>query len=815
MKKVFLLAVIFLSVYSSFAQSPALQQQDLRQVRVDQLSDADITTYYNKLRQSGVSIDQALQIAVSKGLPQEEANKLRQRLQGVSNGQTTVAGTGKNGYNDSLPEQRGEIKSDILINEEAIDKKIFGSELFSTSTLTFEPNLKIATPANYILGTDAQLHIEVFGFSEANYKLTVTPEGNIYIPNAGPIQVAGISIEDATEKIKAKLASTIYKAIATGDTKVQVSLGNIKSIHVTIIGQAKKPASYTISSLATVFNALYLCGGPNKTGSYRNIQLLRKNKVFKTVDLYKVLVNGNMEDNVRLFDQDIIYIPYYKTRVNLAGQVKRPGIFEVVPGENLQTLLDNAGSFTDSAYRSSVKITQVTDRERRVEDIESASFTSYIPKGGDSIDVGKIINRYANRVTIDGAVMRPGAFELSNGLTLKQLIKKADGVKEDAFLNRGTITRLKDDLTLEVVPFDVAGVLNSSQPDILLKREDRVTISSIFDLKNKATFQVQGEVRYPGTYEFKDSTSIKDIVFQAGGFTEAATGKRIEIARRVSNADINGASTETAQIIQVDAEKDLQLTASNFYLQPYDVVIVRNNPGYFTQKTINIQGEVLYPGPYVISTTDEKISSIIARAGGLKNTADPAGASLKRQNKMDIQSENKTQKVSKLSSSTKRADSTITDSLAKEAVKPYDLIGINLKEIMTTPGVTNDLILEDGDVLFIPKKNQAVKVRGEVLYPTQFAFQAGESLKYYVDKAGGFTSNAQKRKAFVLGANGSARRVKHFLFFNSYPEINAGDDIFVPRRPENKGMTTAETIGITSSVVGLASVILALMNNLK
>ncbi len=816
MKKVILFVCFLACSATLFAQVPDLQKTDLRQVHVDQLSDDEILYYYNKLQQSNISLDQALQIAAARGMPQDEITKLQQRIQVLkaSQGAQQQSQTGKKLSPDSSTTGRTENRQTPLTNEEEVDKRIFGSELFSTSSMTFEPNLRIATPTNYVIGPDDQLLIDIYGYSEENYKLTVSPEGNIYIPNAGPVFVAGLTIEDATEKIKAKLAATIYKAIAAGNTRVQVSLGNIKSIRVNIIGQAKKPGSLTVSSLSTVFNALFLSGGPNKIGSYRNIQVLRNNKVYKTVDLYKVLVNGSMEDNVQLRDQDIIYIPFYKTRVIIDGQVKRPGIFETVPGNNLQEVLDYAGGFTDSAYRSSVKITQVTDREKQVADIDNKDFATYIPKGSDSISIGKINNRFTNRVTIEGAVMRPGAFELTRGLTLKQLIEKADGVKEDAFLNRGIITRLKDNLMVEVVSFDVAGILNNAQADIPLKREDKITISSIFDLKNKMTIEIQGQVRFPGTYDFKDSTAIKDIIFQAGGFTESATGKRIEIARRVTNADLSNTSTEIAKIVQVDAEENLRFTTDNFYLQPYDVVIVRDNPGYFTQKTIYVQGEVMYPGPYVISTSDEKLSSIIQRVGGFKNTADPSGASLRRLNKADLQTESKTAKVAKLAT-TAQKDSTISDSLAKEAVKPYDLIGINLRDVMANPGITNDLILEDGDILLVPKKNQAVKVRGDVLFPTQFAFEQGKTMKYYIDRAGGFTSNAQRRKSFVLGANGNARRVHHFLFIKSFPEIYAGDDIFVPQKPEHTGLSTGETIGITSAAVGLMSVVLALINNLK
>jgi protein involved in polysaccharide export with SLBB domain len=799
-----------------------LQNADLRQVHIDQVSDDEIIYYYGRLQQSNITIEQAYQVLAARGLPQDELTKLQQRIQtlrdaqklnGTQQQQGTATDKSTLTSDSTTLNGRLENKTKVPTQEEQIDKRIFGSELFSSSSLTFEPNLRIATPTNYVIGPDDQLVIEVYGFSEQKYTPTVTPDGNISIPNVGPIFVAGLTIEEATAKIKSRLAATIYKAIGTGNTSVQISLGNIKSIRINIIGQAKKPGSYTLSSLSTVFNALFLCGGPNKTGSYRNIELVRNNKVFKTIDLYKVLVNGNTEDNVRLMDQDIIHIPFYKSRVILNGEVKRPGIFEVVGQDNLQQVLDYAGGFTDSAYRSAVKITQVTDKEKQVADVDSKDFVSYTPHGSDSIDVGKIINRFTNRVTIQGAIMRPGVFELTKGLTLKQLILKADGLKEDAFLNRGIITRLEDNLMVEVVPFDVAGILNGTQPDITLKREDKVTVSSIFDLKNKMTIEIRGEVRFPGIYDYKDSTSIKDIVFEAGGFTDAATGKRIEVARRVTNGSVNNNSTAIAEIAQVDAEKNLQFTSNSFYLQPYDVIIVHNNPGYFTQKTITLRGEVMYPGEYVISATDEKLSSIINRAGGFKNTADPSGASLKRMNKIDSQTVIKSQSVSKLATS--RKDTTISDSLSKEAVKPYDLIGINLQEVMAHPGITNDLILEDGDIIFVPKKNQAVKVRGEVLFPTQFAFQAGLNMKDYIDKAGGFTSNAQKRKSFVLGANGNARRVKHFLFFKSYPQILAGDDIFVPKKPERQGLSTAETIGITSAAVGVMSVVLALINNLK
>lgn len=816
MKKILFLALFFIAAYSQ-AGAQTLMTQDLREIKVDQLSDADILYYYNKMQAANITMDQAAQIAAAKGMPAEEIAKLQRRVNSLIALQNGASKTTANPTtllnNDSLLSQRQQNKLNLQIQENDVDKRIFGSELFSNSAMGFEPNLRIATPVNYILGPDDELSIDVYGVSETHYKLKVTPEGSIYIPNVGPVYVAGLTVDQASAKITNKLSSTIYKAIITGSTKVQVSLGNIRSIQVTIIGQAKQPGTYTVSSLATVFNALYVCGGPSRNGSYRKIELIRNNKLFQVIDLYDFLLKGSMEDNVRLMDQDVIRIPYYEGHVAVGGQVKREGIFEIMPGDKLQEILDAAGGFTDSAYKSSIKITRLTDREKSVEDVKSEHYANFILKGGDSLSVNKILDRYSNRVQITGAVMRPGEFELSDGLTLSGLIQKADGLKEDAFLKRGIIRRLKPDLSLEMLSFDVNGIVQKTEPDILLQREDSVVISSIFDLRDQYTISLQGQVRNPGIYVFKDSMSLKDAIFEAGGFSEAANGKRIEVARRVTNADPN--STEIAKTFEIDAEKDLDKEGSNFYLKPYDVIIIRNNPGYFVQKSVTVSGEVLYPGNYVINSNDEKLSDVVKRAGGLKYTADPVATSLKRMNKIDTLTALKTRNVEKLALFG-LMDSTLTDSIHREVMKPYDLIGINLEEVLQKPGITNDLILEDGDVIFVPKKNQAVKVRGEVLFPTQFAFQEGKNMKYYINKAGGFSGNAVRRRAFVLAANGNARVVRHFLFFKSYPEINAGDEIFVPGVDKTRGrLSTGEVVGLTTSIVSLVSVILLVINNLK
>ncbi len=816
-----------LSVVFSFAQD--LSQQDLTKIDVDAISDKDILYYYNRLQEAGIPFEQAAQAALAKGMPATEVAKLRQRIDILVNGggsNAPIPGASKTGSNGVLKDTslydvnataRKTDKTLVPFAEELIDTRVFGSEFFRSSSLSFEPNLRIATPSNYVLGPDDELNVDVFGYSEENYKLKINPEGNVYIPNAGPVFVSGLTVDEAAGRIRNKLAGTIYKAISTGATSVQVSLGNIRSIRVTIIGQAKKPGSYTISSLSTAFNALYLCGGPNFKGSFSNIELIRNNKVLRVIDLYNFLLRGSLADNIRLMDQDVIRIPYYNNRITLDGEVKRSGIFEIQPGDNIQQVFSYAGGFSDSAYRASVTVYRIGSIQKEVNTVNQNEYGRFLMQTGDAVQVGKVLNRYSNRVEIRGAVLRPGEYELTPGMTLKQLISKAEGLREDAYRIRGSISRLMDDFQPQSLSFDVEGILNGSEKDIELKREDSISIVSLFDLRSRYEVNIIGEVRKPGLYEFQDSISLKDLIFQSGGFTEAATPKRIEVARRVTNGNTDSLSTKIADIFEVEAERDLTVKGANYFLRPFDMVIIRNNPGYFNQRVVFVNGEVMYPGPYVLNSVDEKLSSLIKRAGGFKATADASSASLKRSNRFDDQAQLKLYSVSKLANI--REDTVSkgsVDTLRQEAVRPYDLIGINLVEIMQSPGITNDMIMEDGDIISVPKKNQAVKVRGEVLFPTQFAFEDGHNMKYYVDKAGGFTNRAVRRKAFVLGANGSAKRAHGFLLFKTYPDIKAGDEIFVPevQQKPNK-ISTVEVIGITSSVAALISVVVAILNSLQ
>ncbi|RZK71526.1 MAG: capsule biosynthesis protein, partial [Pedobacter sp.] len=539
-------------------------------------------------------------------------------------GTTTVTGREYSETTDG-----GSVTNEKEETDQEVAPKVFGSELFRNGNITFEPNLRIATPKSYVIGPDDKLLIDLNGDNEASYNLAVSSEGIITLPFVGRVAVGGLTIENATSKIRTAMGGT-YPALRSGRTNLSINLGNIRSIKVTITGQATKTGTYTISSLSSVYNALNYAGGPGLNGTYRNIQLIRNNKVINTIDVYNFLLKGIQQGNIRLQDQDVINIPVYEKRVEITGEVKQPALFEMVTGESLNSLIGFAGGFTSEAYTSKIKAFQKTAKERQITDIDATEFSSFNPGNGDKFVVETILDRYVNRVEIIGAVFRPGQFELDKGLTLKALIQKADGITEDAFLNRGYINRLNPDKTQYFISFDVAKLLSGEEKDILLTREDKVTISSVFDLREEYTVTIQGEVRAPGTFEYADNLTLGDVVQMAGGFKEGATPSRIEVSRRIKNTDPSSISSRTAELFVVSVDENLRILGDKFVIKPFDIISIRNSEGYSIQKQVKIEGEIMYPGMYTITSKDYRISDLIKRAGGLSPYAYAEGASLKR-----------------------------------------------------------------------------------------------------------------------------------------------------------------------------------------
>ena len=815
MKKLLSTLLFFLFVSSAIHAQDILKGKDLSQVKVDQLSDGDIAKLKTQLTSNGMQIEQAEQAALAKGMSKAEFAKLKLRLEAT----TDATGTGKlktaiakpptttrtNNSSDSLDTGNYEEEKKP---KPLIDPLIFGSELYTAVAPNFEPNMKLATPLNYMLGPDDQLQVSVYGVQEYNGELLVSAEGNILVPNVGQIKVAGLTIEAATQKLKSIMGSGVYSYLRTGGSKLSVTLSKIRSIKVTVIG-TNHPGNYNLSSLATVFNALYVAGGPSAFGSFREIELVRNNKVLRSIDLYRFLLHGDQTDNIGLQDNDVIRVPAYKKRMELQGQVKRPGIFEVLPGDSFAGILDFASGFTDTAYQSSVKIFQRNDKERKVADLEAADYSKYQPQTGDVVVASKILNRFANRVRITGAIFRPDVYGLSPGLTVAELIRKADGLKEDAFTGRGQIIRLQEDLTRSILSFDIRKALaGDAANNSLLQREDEVLISSVQDLRDSFKVTIQGEVRVPGQYDFVKNLSLKDLVVQAGGFSDAAY-KTIEIARLIKRDSIKAGDNGASLIIiaNIDGEGELNsAAANNIPLQAFDVITIRRKAGYTLPESVSISGQVQYPGPYVLSNRNERVSDLLKRAGGLTPEAYPEGAFIKR-----YKTEQEKLKSEEVAKKLKKTVKDSTETITEEILQEFDKVSIDLAQIIKYPGTVSDLILHPKDELYIPKFEAQVKVSGEVLLNTQVPFELGKGFGSYIGAAGGFSPFALKKRAYIVYANGRAARTKRFLFFNAYPRVKPGSEIVVPKEADKKSSSTAEIVGLTSGLVSLAGVVIAIL----
>ncbi|WP_410222069.1 SLBB domain-containing protein [Pedobacter sp.] len=813
----------------------AFAQNNYSNYKVDDLTDAQIMQIVKQAESIGyTSPDQISQLAKARGLKDEEIEKFKQRVekikkQGISSERpqtqpkSSVARQieGADLNNDVLNENEKSQskKNDLSDQAHDIGLKIFGSELFKNKNLTFEPNLRIATPKNYVIGPDDKLLIDLTGDNERSYELQVGTEGYINLEYVGRIAVGGLTIEQATAKIKSAMART-YPALKSGRTSVAINLGNIRSIKVMITGQSVKPGTYTISSLSSVYNALYASGGPSDKGSFRNIQVIRGNKVITTIDTYSVLLDGIFANNIRLQDQDVINIPFYEKRVEIQGEVKREAIFEVKNNETFADVLAFAGGFTTKAYTASVKAFQNTDKERKIIDIKSSNFSGYKPKNGDKYLIEAILDRFANRVEIVGAVFRPGFYAIDGGLTLKGLIEKANGLMEDAFLNRGYINRLNPDNTQSLISFDVAKIMSGTQQDITLQREDKITINSLFDLREERTVSIQGEVRAPGTFPYADNLSVVDVIQMAGGLTEGATPKHIEVSRRVKGDSTVMDKSKIADVFIVNVNEDLKVLDKEFKIMPFDIISVRASEIYSVQKQVRIEGEVAYPGTYTITSKEYRISDLIKSAGGITSLAYVDGASLKRPGAAKVNPKDKNaiddseEEQKKILNLERIQDSGIKDGKEKkvdEKLIQSDLVGINLEKILQNPKSRIDLILEEGDIIRVPKQLQIVKVTGEVLNPNSIVYTPGKSFREYISGAGGFTGNAKKSGAYIKYANGAAESTKKFLFFNNYPKVKPGAEILVPIRPEREKITAQAWIGIGTGIASLAAIIVSLL----
>jgi protein involved in polysaccharide export with SLBB domain len=766
-----------------------------------QITDEEMQQYQQQIQDKKLTPDEVSTMMKERGASKEEIDQAKQSMSNQGSGSSTQTGAD--------PRGRPVDQYKTLPNDSP-SSQIFGSNMFTSSSLSFEPNLRIATPANYVLGPDDELLINISGYQEANIKAQVQPEGTITIPQVGVINVAGLTIEGATRAIRTRMTQTAYPNLKSGLTRLNITLGKIRSIRVTIIGGVK-PGNYTVSSLTTVFNSLFLCGGPDTINSYRAIELIRGNKIIKKIDLYLFLTKGDLSGNVLLQEGDVINIPVYKKRVALTGEVKRTGIFELIDGENLNQLLFYAGGFTKNAYTASIKIKQISETERSIKDIAKSNYLTYTPGNGDEIIVLRIPERIVNSVSVSGAVYLPGFFEFSEGLTVSELLKKAGGLKEDAFMDRGMVTRVRNDKTKENISFKVTDI-TSGKSDIVLQKQDNVNIASATTFISDYSVLVEGEVRSPGSYPYKDNLSLKDILLLAGSFTDAGTSYHIEVSRRLT-AQANTPLTDSlAKVFFIDTDKSLSFEGNSFTLKPFDIVSVRRNPMYSVQQRVTIGGEVLYPGQFTITSKHERLSDLFKKAGGLTPSAYIDGVSLVRKAKDDDIANDTTLK--KVIASMQHTLKDTTHSVIRDNRATSVKIAVNMSQVLKSPGSKEDYVLEEGDVVTVAKLDPLVKVSGEVLYSSKINYETGRSVRYYLSRAGGTTDIARLSKVYVIYANGQLDKTDSHLFglIRSYPKIGPGSEIVVPGKMPRRGLTTGETVGITSALVSIVSLIVITLN---
>jgi protein involved in polysaccharide export with SLBB domain len=828
MKKIFyvLTFLLFLLASSNVHAQDIIKSKDLSTIKVDYLSDDEISKIVAQLKSNNTTIDDVESMAISKGMSQTEFDKLKTRVKEYEKKNSKVTDKDKKDKDKKKDDRLKDIdkdsefgrKQEKIKNEkvkDSLNALIFGSQLFDSPTLNFEPDLKMATPVNYVLGPGDKLEVSVYGIQQFDDTVTVNFEGKIAIQNVGQISVAGMSIEAASQKIKAAIAR-VYSTVRSGQSQVSVSLSEIRTIKITIVG-GKQPGNYSISSLASVYNALHLAGGPGKNGSYRNIELIRNNKVYKTIDIYKFLVKGDQSDNVNLRDNDVIRIPAYNQRVVVEGEVKRPGIFEMKKGETFADLLNFASGFNEFAYTASVNVLQKTGKEFKVHDISESDYSTYLPQSGDVFKITKILNRFENRLKIEGAVFRPDYYSFNEGMRISDLITKAEGLKEDAYSKRARIIRLQSDLTTEIVNVDLSAALSGDlSADIELKREDIVTVYSILNFREEYKVTIDGEVKTPGVYDYFDNLTLNDLVVQVGGLTGSAS-KRVEIARMVKSDQIDDADPKRVELVELQITGDNNEQVKNFVLKPFDVINIRKMAVYEKPEMVKVSGAVTYPGKYALANKKETVYNVVMRAGGLTSIANSDGMKIKRPIKeeqleqlesIDLNIDNKQLTVDGKESMVKEKD-TLNSKLTKKLRDElkYATIPVNWEKIVKDKNHYSNVTLFSGDEIEVAVYNEGVKVTGNVLLTSEIPYRSGKSFKYYINAVGGLDNKGWKKKAYIIYPNGKASVTGSFLFFRSYPKVTPDSQIVVPEKPEVKRMSAGEWASIGSVLASLALLI--------
>lgn len=854
MKKyiILFLFALLLPCYAT-AQSSMTDEQILKFVMKENAEGTSQAQIVTKLMQKGVTIEQIRRVkdkyerqAKNKGLgtvssKDTEEDNGRQRK---NNGKK---GSSKNDDDEESPQYRikdtrekkkskskevvyDETNEDWLMMQDELNtfipdttamlekllaekrkKKVFGRDIFNNKDLTFEPNMNIATPQNYILGPGDAVYIDIYGASQKTIESTVSPDGEVTIEGFGPVQVSGLTVAQANARLRSTLGARY------SSSKIKLTVGQTRSIMINVMGEVKNPGTYTLPAFATVFHALYMAGGTNDIGTMRNIKVYRNNRLVSVVDIYDYILNGKLTGNVRLADNDVISVGPYDCLVNITGKVKRPMYYEMKRNESVGTLLKYAGGFTGDAYKKSVRIVRKTGREYSVYNVDEFDMSAFHLADEDSVSVDSILPRFSNMVEVKGAVFRPGMYQVGGDInSVKTLIEHADGLREEAFTARAVMHRMKKDRTLEVVPVDVEGILDGTVPDIPIQNNDVLFIPTKQEMMEEQTITIHGEVQYPGIYRYADNETLEDFVLQAGGLKQTASTVKVDVSRRIVNPKALTTDSVIARTYTFALKDGFVIDGTpGFKLMPFDEVYVRKSPGYYKQQNVVVEGEVMFSGTYTISKKNQRLSDLIKSAGGVNDRGYVAGARLERKVNESERArmeavlkkakEEAEQMEIEAAKENKKIDLKDSEKIKKFEIPEFYSVGIELDKALANPGCDADIVLREGDKIIVPQYNGTVKINGAVMYPNAVGFQKGKKAKYYINQAGGFSEKAKKSQTYIVYMNGTIAKVSQ----NAKPK--PGCEIVVPEKEINK-MTIAEKMTIGTYVASIATMIATLAN---
>ena len=792
MKKIFLFALLLCSTMTVWAQKLS-DQQVLQMAVQEKRSGASESEVATRLMQKGATMDQIQRIR-SQYAKQITKQGMDDTVDNAIDDAKARMRTNNEPKDNAITTSEGSTAPQYVPEALAPSgKKVFGRDIFNNKRLSFEPQMNIANPQNYVLGPGDQLIVDVYGASQESLKLTVSPDGDITIPEFGPVHVSGLSVASAQSRIRSKLGGYFQSS------QIKTTLGQTRTIMVNVMGEVRVPGTYTLSAFATVFHALYMAGGISELGTLRSIKVFRQGRQISVVDVYEFILNGRLAGNVRLQDNDVIQVGTYDCIVDVSGSVKRPMAYEMKANESLSSLLKYSGGFADNAYKKLVRVLRNEDF-KSVYNVEEFDFTSFKVADGDHVMVDAIIDRYKNMVEVKGAVFRPGMYQLGDKVSsVRSLIETASGLTEEALVSRAVMRRMKPNRTQEVLSLNLEGILNGTEADVPLQNEDVLFIPTLSEHQNLRTLTITGEVIFPGVYEYADNMTLQDFILQAGGLTDRASNVKVDVSRRLRDPNAQDAGLEIAKTFSFSLNNQ-----NDFTLEPYDIVQIRRSPVFQDPIRVNVEGEIAFEGSYTMEQKNQRLSDVIKSAGGIVPGAYVRGARLVR--KMSDDEKARMQAVIQIA----RQSADGKDSIALEKIAMSDTytVGIHLDEAIANPGSTQDIELMDGDRLIIPRFNHTVRISGDVNAANTVAYDEGKGYKYYIEQAGGFGDRAKKRHAYIIYQNGTMAKA-------SKGKIEPGCEVVVPSKAKRDNLSLGQWLGIGTSAASLATMFATIANLVK